>query len=210
MAWQKLDNGEVTYLLTRNEFQDLSANEKELILQSNPISLLNETFSMLDKGYINSDTYLVKEGIQRLEGLLQLDFIKTNQLKIRALLSLHFAYWMYKNSKSGRFKTYADWSNFSIHCQNNFPTVSKFKGKTVNSPFDIIKLSINAASLGREYAEISGWYSEDERHYFEDNGILDYLSKGEADSNQNSTKSGCLFSLFSILFIVAIIIAFVY
>lgn len=206
MAWKKLDNGEVTYLVTSNEFQNLSANEKELILQSNPFSLLNETFSMLDKGYINSNTYLVKEGIQRLEGLLQLDFINSNQLKIRSLLSLHFVYWMYKNSSSGRFSTYADWDNFSSHCQNNFSTVSKFKGKTVNSPFDIIKLSINSASLGKEYAEMKGWYSDNDRHYFEDDGILDYLSKVEAiDNKKNSTSIGsvAVFVIFAALLILA-------
>jgi len=187
MAWTKYSN-EVIFASNNQNFKILDEHEKQIILTNDPFKLLSETYGMLDDAYSSSDSTGVNIGIQRLEGLLQLDFITSNQQKIRALLSLYFGYFMHRNNSQGRFKTYVNEGAFSSHCNKYFPSVSNFKGKRFSSISGIIKLfgkAFNNPTV-TGYAEIHGWYSEPEYRYFEDNGIFDFLAGTEADNKASS------------------------
>lgn len=179
MSWQKLENGEVSLTYTTNDFRILPQDEKDLILASNPVKLLDDTFKMLESGYSKGLNREIQEGIIRLEGLMQLGFIQTNSLKIRTLLSLYFAYTFFGNSKSGRFRSYTDWDNFGSHCQKSFPDVSNFKGKTITSPFNIPSLNNEMLNRARDLAELKGLASPEDYKYFEDDGAIDLTSRLE-------------------------------
>ncbi len=210
MPWKKDGNEAIFIMDLKNDFQILSEEEKLIILSSNPDALLSKTFDILDKAYRDTDNDRIKVGLQRLEGLMQLDFIQSDYMKIRTLLSLYFGYHIYKNSKTGRFKTYVDWDSFSSHCKRNFPAVSNFKGKTFSSIHGIIKLflSLGNNATVKGYAEIKGWYSESEYHYFEDGGILDYAAGMEADKNavaknSDTTSKSVILLIFAAIMAVA-------
>jgi len=135
---------------------------------------------------------------------MQLDVFKSNYLKIRMLLSLYFGYQQYRNSKSGRFKTLVGWDSFSAHCRKNFPSISNFKGKSINSVFGVPKFLASSDDSVNEYAEICGWGDRSQYHYFKKDGILDFLTKIESSNESReglSFERGLLYVACSIVII---------
>jgi len=53
MGWIKTGNDKVSMEVSSDAFEVLLLSEKQLILNANPQGLLEETFEILDKAYVN-------------------------------------------------------------------------------------------------------------------------------------------------------------